>query len=49
MVDAEPGCAAPGKATCSFLVFETEDGKDLPTADAPVDPDDALGWLRYLR
>lgn len=44
-VDAEPGCAAPGKGLCSF-VKKTGADEEQDDTGKPIDPDDAAGWLR---
>lgn len=49
-IDAEPGCAAPRRAPCSYV--ETGEADLLDSADLPpeaVDAQDALGWARYAR
>lgn len=49
-IDAEPGCAAPRRAMCSYA--ETGEADLLDSADLPtegVDAQDPLGWSRYVR
>lgn len=48
LVDAEPGCAAPDKAVCSFVRGKLPNEVLEPDEETPIDPDDKLGWLRYL-
>lgn len=50
MIDAEPGCAAPSRAACSYR--ETGDADVVAPSDLPpeaVDAADPLGWARYAR
>lgn len=49
LVDAEPGCAAPGKALCNFVPIDAAAKNDRTPPASDVDADDKLGWLRYLR
>lgn len=49
-IDAEPGCAAPRRAVCSYV--QSGEADALDEADLPreaVDANDPLGWLRYGR
>lgn len=49
-IDAEPGCAAPRRAVCSYV--ENGEADALEEADLPreaVDANDPLGWMRYAR
>ncbi|WP_062010808.1 type II secretion system protein J [Aureimonas sp. AU4] len=50
MIDAEPGCAAPSRAACSYR--EAGDADVVAPTDLPpeaVDAADPLGWARYAR
>ncbi|MFB2553938.1 hypothetical protein [Ensifer soli] len=46
-IDAEPGCAAPERGHCGLAPRVADDPGTEPVDQGPIDPDDALGWLRY--